>query len=187
MLIATHAPRSVRGPADRPRGPADDPPRRVRPGRPQASRPAIVQGNLAILPSALAVDFLRFCQLNPKPCPLLAASGPGDWRLPALAEDLDIRTDIPRYRVCGTASWSTSRPTCATCWRDDLVGFVLGCSFSFEEALIETASSCATSPAARVPMYRTTIDCRRPGPFHGPDGGFDAPAQSRRRDPRRSR
>src|SRR5262249_58367270 len=61
--------------------------------------PGYVQGNLAILPGTLAGDFLRFCHLNPKPCPLLAASGPGDFRLPTLAEDLDIRTDLPRYRV----------------------------------------------------------------------------------------
>src|SRR5476649_2724196 len=61
--------------------------------------PGYVQGNLAILPKALAADFARFCQLNPKPCPLLASSEPGDWRLPALGDDLDIRTDIPFYRV----------------------------------------------------------------------------------------
>src|SRR5712675_1797078 len=61
--------------------------------------PGYVQGNLAVLPNALAADFLRFCQLNPKPCPLLAASAPGDPRLPALGEDLDIRTDLSRYRV----------------------------------------------------------------------------------------
>ena len=61
--------------------------------------PGFVQGNLAILPKLLAADFLRFCQLNPKPCPLIGMSAPGDWRVPALAEDLDIRTDLPRYRV----------------------------------------------------------------------------------------
>src|SRR6202162_1577146 len=61
--------------------------------------PGFVQGNLAILPQSLAADFLRFCQLNPKPCPLIGTSAPGDWRLPVLAEDLDIRTDLPRYRV----------------------------------------------------------------------------------------
>ena len=61
--------------------------------------PGNVQGNLAILPQALAADFLRFCQLNPKPCPLIGTSAPGDPRLPALGEDLDIRTDLPRYRV----------------------------------------------------------------------------------------
>src|SRR5499426_1197326 len=61
--------------------------------------PGYVQGNLAILPKELAADFTRFCMLNPKPCPLLAQSEPGDWRLPTLGEDLDIRTDIARYRV----------------------------------------------------------------------------------------
>src|SRR5690606_16183801 len=61
--------------------------------------PGFVQGNLAILPRALADDFFRFCQYNPKPCPLLAASEPGDPRLPTLGEDVDIRTDIPRYRL----------------------------------------------------------------------------------------
>ena len=67
--------------------------------RPPGWRPAIVQGNLAILPQDLAADFLRFCQLNPKPCPLIGTSAPGDWRVPELGEDLDIRTDLPRYRV----------------------------------------------------------------------------------------
>src|ERR1700691_5000550 len=61
--------------------------------------PGFVQANLAILPKDLAEDFLRFCQLNPKPCPLVGVSAPGDWRVPALAEDLDIRTDLQRYRV----------------------------------------------------------------------------------------
>src|SRR6266536_5125002 len=97
-------------------------------GPPSGLAPGYVQGNLAILPEALAGDFLRFCQLNPKPCPLLGCSAPGDWRLPALAEDLDIRTDLPRYRV-----WREGRivdePTDLTrWWRDDLVAFVIGCS-----------------------------------------------------------
>ena len=61
--------------------------------------PGYVQGNLAILPKMLADDFFRFCQFNPKPCPLLAASEPGDPRLPSLGEDLDIRTDLPLYRI----------------------------------------------------------------------------------------
>ena len=61
--------------------------------------PGYVQGNLAILPKEFAADFTRFCMLNPKPCPLLAQSEPGDPRLPTLGEDLDIRTDIPLYRV----------------------------------------------------------------------------------------
>ncbi len=131
--------------------------------------PGYVQGNLAILPEALAGDFLRFCQLNPKPCPLLGCSAPGDWRLPALAEDLDIRTDLPRYRV-----WREGRivdePTDLTrWWRDDLVAFVIGCSFSFEEALSEAGIELRhITCGCTVPMYRTTIATMPAGPFHGP-------------------
>ena len=61
--------------------------------------PGFVQGNLAILPRSLAGDFLQFCRLNPKPCPLIGTSAPGDPRVPELGHDLDIRTDLPRYRV----------------------------------------------------------------------------------------
>src|SRR5215831_17630882 len=61
--------------------------------------PAYVQGNVVILPMALAGDFLEFCRRNPKPCPLLAAAEAGQPTLPSLGEDLDIRTDVPRYRV----------------------------------------------------------------------------------------
>src|SRR5437764_14656317 len=82
--------------------------------------PGYVQGNLAILPNALAADFLRFCQLNPKPCPLLASSAPGDWRMPSLADDLDIRTDLPRYRVWQDGSVVDEPTDVRDWWRDDL-------------------------------------------------------------------
>ena len=98
MAAATMQREPVHRCADRPRGAPDDP-RGNFTGPTAGLAPGYVQGNLAILPAALAADFLRFCQLNPKPCPLLAASAPGDWRLPTLADDLDIRTDLPRYRV----------------------------------------------------------------------------------------
>src|SRR2546421_4386607 len=99
--------------------------------------PGFVQGNLAILPAALAGDFMRFCQLNPKPCPLLAASAPGDFRLPTLGDDLDIRTDLARYRVFRNGKLVDEPTDIRAQWRGDLVAFVLGCSFSFEEALVE--------------------------------------------------
>ena len=96
-----------------------------------------VQGNLAILPKNLADDFLRFCQLNPKPCPIIGVSEAGDSRIPALGLDLDIRTDVPRYRVWRDGEL-VDEPTDVTAWwRDDLVAFVIGCSYSFEQALIE--------------------------------------------------
>ena len=83
--------------------------------------PGYVQGNLAILPASLAHDFLRFCQQNPKPCPVLATSAPGDPALPALGEDLDIRTDLPRYRVWRHGELVAEVADVREYWRDDLV------------------------------------------------------------------
>jgi uncharacterized protein YcsI (UPF0317 family) len=131
--------------------------------------PGFVQGNLAILPGDLAGDFMRFCQLNPKPCPLLAASAPGDFRLPTLAEDLDIRTDLSRYRVFRRGEVIDEPTDVRAHWRDDLVAFVLGCSFSFEEALVDGGIELRHMTCnATVPMYRTSIATTPAGPFHGP-------------------
>jgi uncharacterized protein YcsI (UPF0317 family) len=131
--------------------------------------PGYVQGNLAILPKELAADFARFCHLNPKPCPLLAASEPGDWRLPTLGEDLDIRTDIPLYRVWKKGELVEEVTDLKKVWRDDLVSFVLGCSFSFEEALVENGLELRHLTCdSNVPMFRTSIQCKPAGPFHGP-------------------
>lgn len=128
-----------------------------------------VQGNLAILPKDLAADFLRFCQLNPKPCPLIGVGAPGDPRLPELGADLDIRTDIPRYRVWQNGELVAEPETVSDFWRDDLVSFVLGCSFSFEEALLaEGIEVRHISQGCNVPMYRTSIETAASGPFHGP-------------------
>src|SRR3954451_6065162 len=120
--------------------------------------PGYVQGNLAILPRSLAADFARFCQLNPKPCPLLAVSDPGDWRLPSLADDLDIRTDLSRYRVWQDGQVTAEPTDILAHWRDDLVAFVLGCSFSFETALMEDGIELRhITRGTGVPMYRTSI------------------------------
>jgi uncharacterized protein YcsI (UPF0317 family) len=131
--------------------------------------PGYVQGNLAILPKALAADFLRFCQLNPKPCPLIGTSAPGHWRVPELGEDLDIRTDIPRYRVWRNGELVAEPEDVRDVWRDDLVSFVIGCSFSFEEALMADGIEIRHITLSRnVPMYRTSIATQAAGPFHGP-------------------
>jgi len=131
--------------------------------------PGYVQGNLAILPQALADDFFRFCQYNPKPCPLLAASEPGDPRLPALGEDLDIRTDLPLYRIWRKGKLVDEVTDLNAAWRDDLVAFVLGCSFSFEEALIDDGIRLRhIDNGTNVPMYRTSVQTRPAGRFHGP-------------------
>jgi len=131
--------------------------------------PGNVQANLVILPKALAHDFLRFAQANPKPCPVLAVSESGDPRLPGLGVDLDIRSDLPRYRV-----WHRGEPVEEPCnlfhvWRDDLVSFALGCSFSFEEALVEDGIELRhITCGSNVSMYRTNIPCAPAGPFAGP-------------------
>jgi uncharacterized protein YcsI (UPF0317 family) len=131
--------------------------------------PGFVQGNLAVLPQSLAADFLRFCHLNPKPCPLLAVSSPGDFRLPTLADDLDIRTDLARYRVFRRGEVIEEPADIRAHWRDDLVAFVLGCSFSFEEALLEAGIELRhVTCGATVPMYITSIATVPAGPFHGP-------------------
>lgn len=131
--------------------------------------PGFVQGNLAILPERLASDFLRFCQLNPKPCPLIGTSAPGDWRVPALGEDLDIRTDLPRYRVWRDGALEAEPNDIRDVWRDDFVSFVIGCSFSFEEALMAEGIELRHIALGRnVPMYRTSIATAEAGPFHGP-------------------
>jgi uncharacterized protein YcsI (UPF0317 family) len=128
-----------------------------------------VQANLAILPQALAEDFLRFCQLNPKPCPLIGVAARGDWRLPALAEDLDIRTDVPRYRVWRDGALVDEPADLMGWWRDDLVTFAIGCSFSFEQALIENGIELRHITCdCTVPMYRTSIATAPAGPFRGP-------------------
>ena len=127
-----------------------------------------VQANLVILPKALAHDFLRFAQANPKPCPVLAVSDPGDPNLPSLGEDLDIRTDLPKYRV-----WRYGELVGPTdvrhVWRDDLVSFALGCSFSFEQAMVEQGIELRhMTCGSNVPMYRTNIRCVPAGSFAGP-------------------
>ncbi len=128
-----------------------------------------VQGNVVILPATEANDFLRYCQRNPKPCPLLAVSEPGQAQLPPLGADIDIRTDVPRYRVWRDGVLSAEPTDVRALWRDDLVTFVIGCSFSFEEALIESGLRIRHIDQHRnVPMYRTSIATEAAGPFKGP-------------------
>src|SRR3954464_10625690 len=128
-----------------------------------------VQGNLAILPEKFASAFHRFCQLNPKPCPIIGMSDVGDVRIPALGLDLDIRTDVPRYRVWRDGEMVEEPTDLLSHWRDDLVTFVLGCSFSFEEALMADGLPIRhVEQGCRVPMYRTNIACTPSGPFAGP-------------------
>ncbi|HVF64639.1 MAG TPA: putative hydro-lyase [Casimicrobiaceae bacterium] len=128
-----------------------------------------VQGNIAILPVDLAGDFERFCERNPKPCPVIGRSNAGRTDLPALGENIDIRTDVPRYRVFRDGACVDEPTDVERYWRDDLVTFVLGCSFSFEEALIDAGIPLRhIAEGKNVGMWRTSIATVPAGPFNGP-------------------
>jgi uncharacterized protein YcsI (UPF0317 family) len=131
--------------------------------------PGFVQANLAIVPRSLAADFSRFCKRNPKSCPLIGVAASGDWRIPALGDDLDIRTDLPRYRIWRDGALIDEPQDLLRWWRDDLVTFAIGCSFSFEQALIEDGLELRhITRNCTVPMYRTSIEAESAGAFRGP-------------------
>lgn len=128
-----------------------------------------VQGNVVILPADLAESFHGYCRRNPKPCPLLAVSEPGEPMLAGLGDDIDIRTDVPRYRVWRDGELVDEPTDVSAYWRDDLVTFVIGCSFSFEQALLDAGLSMRHIDQNRnVAMYRTNIPTQTSGPFGGP-------------------
>lgn len=128
--------------------------------------PGYVQANIVIVPARHAADFLGFCSRNPKPCPLLELSPrPGDPSLPKLG-DVDIRCDVPKYRIFRDGKATEERNDIQTLWQDDMVAFALGCSFSFEEALLADGLEIRNiSEGRNVPMYRTNVSCVATGPF----------------------
>lgn len=131
--------------------------------------PLQVQGNVVILTADLAQDFMRFCQSNPKPCPLLAVGEPGNPLLAALGRDVDVRTDVPGYCVWRDGALTEVVNDLRALWRDDLVAFVLGCSFSFEHVLLDAGIPLRhVREGKNVAMYRTHIQTVPAGPFHGP-------------------
>lgn len=128
-----------------------------------------VQANLVVVPRDLAYDFLLFCQRNPKPCPLLDVTDPGDPEPKAVAKDADLRTDLPRYRVYEHGLLTAEPTDIGKWWRKDLVSFLLGCSFTFENALLQAGLPLRHLEAGcNVPMYRTKLMCRPAGIFRGP-------------------
>lgn len=128
-----------------------------------------LQGNLAVLPVEYADEFLQYCAKNPKSCPLIGMSEPGNPHIPELGADLDIRTDLPGYRIFRGSEDFTRANDVSDVWRDDLVTFVLGCSFSFEAAITRGGVRLRHMDANRnVPMYVTNMKTAPAGRFHGP-------------------
>jgi uncharacterized protein YcsI (UPF0317 family) len=127
-----------------------------------------LQCNLAILSAEYALDFLTFCQRNPKPCPVVGISDKGNPMMPTLGHDIDIRTDVPQYRIFRDGALTGEQSDISDLWRDDLVSVALGCSFTFENALV--AAGIPVRHIERdttVPMYSSNIQLTPAGPFSG--------------------
>lgn len=143
----------------------------VRAGRYRAQTagqcPGYTQGNLTLLPRECSEEFLRFARLNPKSCPLIGVTEAGSRRVPELG-DIDLATDLPCYRVLRDGQRAEQVSDLAGLWRDDLVGFVIGCSYSFEDALREAGVPVRHIDEGRgVPMFVTCIPNGRAGRFGG--------------------
>jgi uncharacterized protein YcsI (UPF0317 family) len=127
-----------------------------------------VQANLVVVPRDLAFDFLLFCHRNPKPCPLLDVTEPGSAEPRLVAAGADLRTDLPRYRVYSLGQLVDEPTALGNWWRDDLVAFLLGCSFTFENALVQARVPVRhLEMGCNVPMFKTNLACRPAGVFRG--------------------
>ncbi len=131
--------------------------------------PGYVQANLVVLPKDHAYDFLLFCQRNPRPCPLIEVTDAGSPEPVGVAPGADLRTDVPKYRIYRDGELVEELTDITPYWQDDLVAFLLGCSFTFEWALMDAGVPMRHIDEGRnVAMWRTSIACRPAGRFHGP-------------------
>jgi len=131
--------------------------------------PGYVQANVAILPKDVAFEFLLFCQRNPKPCPVIEVLEAGQVHPVISAPTADIRTDVPRYRIWRDGELTDEVETIEKYWSDDLVTFLLGCSFSFENALRDNGIDLPHwGTGENVAMFKTSVDTVPAGPFSGP-------------------
>lgn len=127
------------------------------------------QANLVVVPRDHAQDFQLFCHLNPKPCPLLDVTRPGDPIPRTAAPEADLRTDLPGYRVYIDGEMVAEQTNLMEVWQPDFIGFLLGCSFTFEAALLQAGIPVRHIECDRnVPMFVTTQMCQPAGVFVGP-------------------
>lgn len=130
--------------------------------------PGYVQANLVMVPQSAAFHFLLFCVRNPKPCPILDVLEPGKVE-PGIAPGADLRTDLPRYRIYRDGKLENEVEDVTDVFNDGMVSFLLGCSFSFEAALVSAGLPVRNLDEDRnVSMYVTNRDCRPAGPFSAP-------------------
>lgn len=127
------------------------------------------QANLVILKKELAFEFLVFCQRNPKPCPVLDVTEPGSPIPQLVAPHADLRTDLPKYRIYRHGQLEEEVTDITAYWEDDMVAFLLGCSFTFEQALINNGIPVRhIEEDCNVAMYKTNVPCVKAGRFEGP-------------------
>jgi uncharacterized protein YcsI (UPF0317 family) len=137
-------------------------------GQTSGLAPGFAQANLVVLPREWAFEFLLYCQRNPKPCPVLEVTEPGDPVPHQFAPAADLRTDLPSYRVWRNGAVSDEVDDITDLWRDDFVAFLIGCSFTFEAALMQADIPVRhVELGTNVPMYRTNVETRQAGPFRG--------------------
>lgn len=128
--------------------------------------PGFVQASPVIIPKEYAGDFALFCQRNAQPMPVLAVSDVGSPHIPYVAKDLDIRSDVGAYQIYRDGEMVEVVDDIHHLWQDDFVTFVIGCSFSFEFALMEAGIPLRHIEEGNVsPMYRTSIETIPCGPF----------------------
>jgi len=130
--------------------------------------PGFVQGNLVMLPQEEAFNFLLFCVRNPKPCPILDVLEPGQVE-PRIAPGADLRTDLPKYRVYEKGVMKEEVEEVTDIFHDGMVSFLLGCSFSFENAMLTAGLPIRNLEEGKnISMYITNRQCQPAGPFSSP-------------------
>ena len=126
------------------------------------------QANLCILPKAQAFDFLLFCMRNPRPCPTLEVGEAGCRQMGAMACGDDVCTAFPKYRIWRAGELVEEVTDISAYWQDDLVYFLIGCSFSFESELLQAGVPVRHIEEGRnVPMFNTNLALEPAGVFHG--------------------
>lgn len=131
--------------------------------------PAYQQANLVVLPMDAAIEFAAFCTRNPTPCPIIEITPPGDPEPARSAPGADLRTDLPAYRIYRNGKLAEQRGDIRDLWRDDLVAYLLGCSFTFEHALVEAGVTPRNvEHNTKVSMFVSSLACTPAGRFHGP-------------------
>lgn len=134
--------------------------------------PGYLQANMAILPQAFAEDFATFCAINSQPCPLIEKLDIGNPHPKTCVLNNeqgtagDVRSDLPKYRIYRNGLLVEEVSNVQAYWQQDLVTFLLGCSFTFERALQEYGIPVRNIDEGKnVSMYKTNRMCTSVGIF----------------------